>query len=37
MKNETILKDTSNLKCKNAVMEIKQKFLEVVNIAHLLH
>lgn len=31
MKNETTSKDTSKLKCKNAMVEIKQKFLEIVN------
>lgn len=37
MNHETTSKDTSNLKCKNAVVEVKQKFLEIVNTGHLLH
>lgn len=32
LKNETISKDASNLKCKKAVVKIKQKFLEVANL-----
>lgn len=32
LKNEIISKNASNLKCKNAVVEIKQKFLEVANL-----
>lgn len=33
LKNENVSKDASNLKCKKAAVEIKQKFLEVGNLS----